>query len=423
MVGSGVSGLTAGHVLARSCEVVLYEADTRLGGHADTHLVPVPDGGVVPVDTGFIVHNDRTYPTLQRLFGELGVSTQPSEMSMSVRCEESGLEYAGAKGPRGLFAQPRSLFRPAYLAMLGEVPRFHRAALRLLGQPTPVDDELTLARFVEQGGYSRAFREWFLVPLVAAVWSCPPGGALDYPARYLFSFLDHHGMLAVRGSPTWRTVTGGSREYVERIAKGLHQVRRDSPVVSVRETADSVEVTDSHGHRDRFDAAVLATHSDQALAMLDRPTPIQHEVLGAMPYARNEAVLHTDTSVLPRAKSAWASWNYLRRTDTGANTGAPVVVSYDLTHLQRLDRGTSPVTRPRFLLTLGAAGLVDPDLVVETMTYAHPLYTPTSVAARRRLPEIDTPRIRFAGAYHGWGFHEDGARAGMVAAAGLGARW
>jgi predicted NAD/FAD-binding protein len=410
VVGSGVAGLTAAHVAARTAQVTLYEADPRLGGHADTHDV---DG--LAIDTGFIVHNERTYPTLLRLFAEVGVETQASEMSMSVRDEDSGLEYAGALGARGLFPSARALTRPAYLRMLGEVPRFHRRAKALLAEPSRTGDT-TLRDFLEEGGFSSYFCRHFMEPLVAAVWSCDPAVALDYPARYLFEFLSHHGMLSVTGSPEWRTVVGGSREYVARVAAGLHDVRLGTKVTSVVETADGVRLTDGNGVTTTYDAVVVATHPDQALAMLDEPTPAQRRALAAMPYSENVALLHTDTSVLPRSERARASWNFLRPA-AGRGDRAAVTVTYDLTRLQRL------ATRTHYLVTLGGEDLVDPDRVFARMEYAHPTYTPDSVAAQRSLPEANTARVAFAGAYHGWGFHEDGARSGAAAAAHLGLPW
>ena len=407
VIGSGVAGLTAAHVAAKTAHVTLYEADSRLGGHADTH-----DVGGLAIDTGFIVHNARTYPTLLRLFAEVGVRTQPSEMSMSVRDETTGLEYAGALGLRGLFPTGRNLRRPGFLRMLAEVPRFHRRARALLDQPAGAGDQ-TLRDFLAGGGFSAYFCRQFMEPLVAAVWSCDPEVALDYPARYLFEFLAHHGMLSVTGSPQWRTVVGGSREYVLRVAAGLDEVRVGTKVTSVRETADAVEVTDGNGVTASYDAVVVATHPDQALAMLQEPTAPQRQALAAIPYADNLALLHTDTSLLPRAEKARASWNFLRpRGDRGA-----VTVTYDLTRLQRLP------TTTHYLVTLGGEDLVDPRSVVARMEYAHPMYNPTSVAAQRRLPEANTPRLAFAGAYHGWGFHEDGARSGAAAAEHLGLPW
>jgi uncharacterized protein len=406
VVGSGVAGLTAAHIAARSAEVTLYEADGRLGGHADTHEV---DG--LAIDTGFIVHNQRTYPTLLRLFAELGVRTQPSEMSMSVRDEESRLEYAGARGLRGLFPSLSVLARPRHLRMLGEVTRFHRRARALL-TAGPADDR-TLRAFLDEAGFTAYFRRHFMEPLVAAVWSCDPDLALDYPARYLFEFLAHHGMLSVSGSPQWRTVVGGSREYVARVAAGLDEVRVGTKVTSVRETPDAVHVTDGNGETTAYDAVVVATHPDQALAMLEAPTGAQRDALSAIPYSDNVALLHTDTTLLPRAPGARASWNFLR--PRGPRDA--VTVTYDLTRLQCLPTDT------RYLVTLGGEDLVDPDTVISRMEYAHPLYTPESVAAQRLLPAANTRRIAFAGAYHGWGFHEDGARSGAAAAAHLGLSW
>ena len=420
VVGSGVAGLTAAWVASRTAHVTLYEADDRLGGHADTHRV---DG--LSIDTGFIVHNRRTYPTLLRLFAELGVETQESEMSLSVSDAATGVEYAGALGPRGLFATRSSLASPAHWRMLAEIPRFHRRARALLrsaswpaaaGTTTDHDvpaEEQTLRDFLDAGGFSAHFVRHFMEPLVAAVWSCDPATSLDYPARYLFTFLEHHGMLGVLGSPEWRTVTGGSSTYVAKVAAGLHDVRLETKVTSVRELPDRVEVTDGSGTTTTFDAIVIATHPAHALGMLERPTGLQREVLPALPYSRNTALLHTDTSLLPSATNARASWNFHRpTTENGA-----VTVTYDLTRLQRLPTDT------HYLVTLGGEDLVDPATVIDRMEYEHPLYTPESVAASRRLPEINTDRIAFAGAYHGWGFHEDGARSGLVAATHLDLPW
>jgi predicted NAD/FAD-binding protein len=412
VVGSGVAGLSAAHVLQTACDVTLFEADARLGGHAHTHTVR-DAGRDLRIDTGFIVHNRRTYPTLLRLFDELGVETQETEMSLSVRCESAGLEYAGGKGVVGLVPRLSSLGRPAYLRMLGEVPRFHRMARALLDHPAHGDQDEPLGAMLARGGFSAFFLDYFMRPLVAAVWSCDPARALEYPARYLFAFLDHHGMLSVTGSPTWRTVTGGSATYVERLAAGLHRVRTATPVSRVWEDVDGVLVEHAQG-RERFDAAVVATHPHQALRLLAAPTPSQRAVLRAIPYSPNTAQLHTDESLLPTAARARASWNYLVPREAPDN----VVVTYDLTRLQRLPR-----SGPRYLVTLGGKSIIDPNQVIATMEYEHPLYTPESVAAQRRLPEIASDRLVFAGAYHGWGFHEDGARSGVAAAARLGVHW
>jgi predicted NAD/FAD-binding protein/DUF1365 family protein len=411
VVGSGVAGLTAAWVASRTAHVTLFEADDRLGGHADTHRVATPDGELA-IDTGFIVHNRRTYPTLLRLFAELGIETQPSEMSLSVSDAGTGVEYAGALGVRGLFAQRSSLRSRDHWRMLLEIPRFHRRARAVLAEDDGTTDQ-TLRAFLAEGSFSAGFVRHFMEPLVAAVWSCDPATSLDYPARNLFTFLEHHGMLGVLGSPEWRTVTGGSGTYVAAVAAGLHDVRLETKVTSVRELADGVEVTDGSGTTTTFDAVVVATHPAQALGMLESPTEGQREVLSALPYSRNPALLHTDASVLPEASGARASWNFHRlASDTGQ-----VTVTYDLTRLQRLPTDT------HYLVTLGGEDLVDPATVLDRMEYEHPLYTPASVAASKRLPEINTDRIAFAGAYHGWGFHEDGARSGLVAATHLGLPW
>ena len=414
VIGSGVAGLTAAHVAAKTAHVSLFEADDRLGGHADTHLVP-EGHRTLAIDTGFIVHNRHTYPTLLRLFDELGVATQQSEMSLSVRDEATGLEYAGALGLRGLFPGGANLSNPAYLRLLTEIPRFHRRARALLADPSgsPGRADTTLRDFLRAGRFSTYFERHFMEPLVAAVWSCDPDVALDYPARYLFEFLHHHRMLQVFGSPTWRTVVGGSREYVDRVAGVLDDVRVGTKVTSVRDTGSGVEVTDGNGVVTTVDAVVIATHPDQALAMLAEPTAEQREVLSSIPYSANTALLHTDTSLLPRALAARASWNFHRP----AQAGNGVTVTYDLTRLQRLDTDT------RYLVTLGGDDLVDPESVIDRMEYAHPLYDPSSVAARLRLSSIHTDRIAFAGAYDGWGFHEDGARSGVAAAERLGFGW
>ena len=419
VIGSGVAGLTAAHVLSRQAPVTLYEADSRLGGHADTHVV---DG--VPIDTGFIVHNERTYPNLLRLFGELGVATQPTEMSMSITCEGCGLEYAGARGLSGLFAQPRRAGNPAYLRMLGEVKRFHAHARRLIehadalpsdGTPPADVDGLTLGTFLALGGYSRYFVQHFMIPVVSCVWSSGTLASLEYPALYLFRFLDNHGMLSVTGSPQWRTVTGGSRTYVERAAKGLTGVETGAGIRSVTRHADGVELIDDDGQRHAADAVVVATHPDQALRLLGDPTDDERAVLGAFGYSRNETLLHTDAGLLPSARRARASWNYRMDACTGSPDG--VQVSYWMNKLHDIDE---PVD---YLVTLNAADRVEPGSVLRRMVYEHPVYTPTSVAAQRRLPDLNTGRTAFAGAYHGWGFHEDGCAAGVRAAAAFGAGW
>jgi uncharacterized protein len=415
VIGGGISGLTAGYILSRTDEVTLFEAAGRLGGHADTHLVDEPGGRRVAVDTGFIVYNERTYPLLTRLFRELGVETRASEMSMSVSCSGCGVHYAGKRGPAGLGAGVAAGGR-AYLQMLTEVPRFHRAARRLLASASPRSDGPSLGDFLREGGFSGYFTEHFAAPVVAAVWSCPQGTALRYPAAYLFAFLANHGMLSVSGSPQWRTVAGGSRRYVDLIADRLAQVRLSSPVRSVSRRPNGVTVVDGSGTGLDFDAVVIATHPDQALRLLDEPTPAERSVLGAFSYTRNEAVLHTDARLLPPRGAVRASWNYSLSCHDGSAAG-PARVSYDMNRLQGL------ATDLDYVVTLGGRGDVDPASVIAVMDYSHPAYTRESVAAQPRLPGLNTQVTAFAGAYQGWGFHEDGCRAGVAAARALGGSW
>lgn len=412
VVGAGVAGLTAAYVLQRDADVTLYETDARLGGHAHTQEVSDSDGKALAIDTGFIVHNERTYPTLRRLFGELDVATQESEMSMSIVCGECGLEYAGGRGISGLIPSVSTMFNGRYLRMLGEVKRFHRQAKELLDGE---DDAETLSGFLRRGNFSRYFASHFVTPLISAVWSCAPSQAGEYPARYLFVFLSNHGALSVHGSPTWRTVAGGSARYVEKVAKGLSAIQTSTPVRAITRSGAGVEVRDDSDDAVRYDGVVIATHPDQALAMLTQPTVNERDVLGAIGYTRNSTLLHTDRSVLPRRSRAQASWNYhLPACDA---TPARVNVSYNLNRLQRLD------TDVPYIVTLNGAEAVDPAKVVARMMYEHPIYTADSVAARRRLGELNDDVIAYAGAYHGWGFHEDGCLAGVAAAASLGVDW
>lgn len=408
MIGAGVSGLTAAYLLQRRYDVFLFEAEPRLGGHAHTHDV-TGAMGTVAVDSGFIVHNERTYPNLLRLFTELGVATRDSEMSMSVRCLGCGLEYAGARRLPGLFPRASHALRGRYLRMLGEIPQFYRHARRVLREG---GSDVTLGEFA--AGYSRYFTQHFLLPMVSAVWSAPERISRAYPARYLFEFLSHHGLLSVTGSPTWRTVVGGSREYVERAAKGLTAVHIGTPVRAVHRFPGGVEVRDDGGETHTFDRVVLATHADEALGLLADPTPDEKQALGAFTYSRNETWLHTDSSLLPETRGARASWNYLKPSCAGADR---VLVSYDMNRLMRLADPTP------FVVTLNATDRVAPDSVLAKMTYEHPVYTPESVAAQQLLPGLSTGRTGYAGAYHGWGFHEDGCASGMRAAAAFGVNW
>jgi predicted NAD/FAD-binding protein len=412
VIGSGVAGLTAAYVLQREADVTLYEADDRLGGHAHTQEVIGAAGATLAVDTGFIVHNQQTYPLLGRLFAELDVATQESEMSMSISCGGCGLEYAGGRGLSGLLPSVPTATNPRYLRMLAEVVRFQHSARALLAT---AHDDRTLSEFLAGRKFSAYFIAHFMTPLISAVWSCPPQMAGQYPARYLFAFLANHGMLTVRGAPQWRTVVGGSARYVERVAKALTAVHTSTPVRAIARTSTGVSVRDDADVEVRFDGAVIAAHADQALALISAPSTLQKQVLGEIGYSRNPTVLHADTSVLPRTRRAQASWNYFL---PACNTiPSAVHVSYNMNRLQRLRTDES------YIVTLNGDDAIDPSTVLARMVYEHPMYTPASVAARQRLDELDDGVLAFAGAYHGWGFHEDGCRSGVHAAASLGVDW
>ncbi len=414
VIGAGVSGLTAAYLLSRTHDVTLFEAEGRLGGHAHTHNVTDSDGGQHAVDSGFIVHNEKTYPWLRKLFGELDVQVRPTEMSMSVRCEGCGLEYAGGRGLRGVFAQPRRLIDPRFARMLWQVNRFHRRALAFL-RTTDDENLTTYGEFLEREGFGGYFIAHYAVPVVSCVWSAGRETALVYPARYLFRFLDHHGMLRVGGSPQWYSVAGGSRVYVERLAELLTDVRAAHAVTDVTRREDGVQIRDVTGQLTRVDRVVIATHADQALCLLTDPSDAEVTTLKQFGYSSNVTVLHTDSSALPEARNARASWNY--RMTSCDRPGQPAVVSY---WMNRLQGHRSPQA---FLVTLNGRERLDPGSVVAVMHYEHPIYTPEAVRAHSQLGDLATDRTVYAGAYHGWGFHEDGCRSGVEAARHFGVTW
>jgi len=413
VIGGGVSGLTAAYLLSRTHHVTLFEADDRVGGHAHTHDVPLSDGTTAAVDSGFIVLNDRTYPLLRRLFAELAVETRPTEMSMSITCAECGLNYVGGRKASGIFAQRRRLLDPRFWRLLLGVRRFQKAALRLLAEDP--ESGLTYGEFLDRHGFDRHFVTHYALPIVSCVWSMGHREALDYPAAYLFAFLDHHGFLRLGDAPTWHTVVGGSRTYVGAITSRLDVVRTRTRVTAVSRKPDAVEVDDELGAHHAFDKVVLATHADDALALLTDAGEDEQEVLGAFGYSRNVTHLHRDESVLPARRTGRASWNYRLegcRTVTDRSR-----VSYWMNRLQG-----HPESDP-LVVTLNPGDGETPADVVATMTYVHPTYTAASVAAQRRLAGLNSDRLAFAGAYHGWGFHEDGCRSGVAAAEALGASW
>jgi len=414
VIGAGVSGLTAAYLLSRTHDVTVFEAEDRLGGHAHTHDVRGTDGRQHAVDSGFIVHNDVTYPWLRKLFGELAVQVRPAEMSMSVRCEECGLEYAGGRGLRGIIAQPHRLLDPRFIRMLLQVRRFHRRAATFL-RAAADGDVTTYGEFLQREGFSDYFIAHYAVPVVSCVWSAGRETSLRYPARYLFRFLDHHGMLRVSGSPQWYTVAGGSGAYVGRLAALLPDVRAAHGVTDVTRGAAGVAIRDVTGHVTHVDRVVIATHADQALGLLTDPSDEEVSTLKEFGYSRNVTVLHTDSSVLPDAARARACWNY-RMTSCG-RPGQPAVVTYWMNRLQ------GHRAAQEFLVTLNDRERLDPDSIVATMDYEHPVYTPEAVRAQSRLSSLATGRTVYAGAYHGWGFHEDGCRSGVEAARHFGVTW
>jgi predicted NAD/FAD-binding protein len=406
IVGAGVSGLVCAHMLHREHEVAVFEADARAGGHANTVRVET-DSGAYDIDTGFIVFNDRNYPRFERLLDELGVATQPSDMSFGVS-DGHGFEYNGSS-PNGLFAVRRNAFARRFHRMIADLARFNRDARALLAS----EEDPSLRQWLEQRGYSREFIGRLIVPQASAVWSADPAQMWSFPARFLLEFFDNHGMLGFTGRPRWRTVTGGSQVYVQAlIAPWRERLRLSTPVTRVVRHPDRVEVSARGCEPESFDALVLATHADDALALLSDPSELEVELLAAFPYQRNEAVLHTDRSLLPRRRRAWASWNYHL---LDAHTG-PATVTYHMNRLQslRADR--------EFCVTLNRTTAIDPSQIIATFDYAHPVYTPAGVAAQLRHADISgRNRTHYCGAYWGWGFHEDGVESALRVASELGA--
>jgi predicted NAD/FAD-binding protein len=399
VVGAGVSGLVAAHLLHPSHDVAVFEAGAYAGGHANTVSV-----GEYEVDTGFIVFNDRNYPRFERLLDDLGVASQPSQMSFGV--SDGEFEYASTS-LNGLYAKRSHLFSPTFQRLLADVPRFQRSARALLES----GEEPSLREWLASLPVSDAFIERVIVPQAAAVWSADPQQMWTFPARFLVEFFDNHGMLGLRGRPRWRTVTGGSRRYVEAlIAPFADRIRLSTPVAAIERFEDCVDVTPRGGEPVRFDEVVIAAHADQALAMLADPTDAEREILGAFLYQANEAVLHTDRSLLPRRRRAWASWNYHLAEDASG----PATVTYHINRLQslRADR--------EFCVTLNRTAAIDPRHVIRTIAYAHPVYTAAGAAAQRRYHEAGgRNRTHYCGAYWGWGFHEDGVESAYRAVGAL----
>ena len=399
VVGSGIAGLASAWLLSRQHDVTLFEANDYPGGHTHTHDIQM-DGRPYTVDTGFIVHNRAHYPLLSALFDELGVATQPTTMSFSVRNQTSGLEYNAANLDT-LFCQRSNLVSPRFLGMLRDLMRFYREAPALLDE---VGQGPTLGEYLARGGYGHAFRDEHLVPMASALWSSPSAAVLGFPARYLVQFMANHQMLSLSGRPEWRVVSGGSRRYVDAMrARWSVEERLNTPVFAVRRHDDSVDVV-THTGSEAFDEVVLACHSDQALALLADADRLEYAILGAMSYQTNDTVLHTDATLLPRSRKAWAAWNAF----IPADPGDACTVSYCMNLLQGFN---SP---DPFVVTLNRTQAIDPRRILRRMRYAHPVYTHASVAAQARKSEIQgRRRVWFAGAYWGWGFHEDGMRSAV----------
>ena len=409
VVGAGVSGLvTAAELHRAGHDVHVFEAGSYAGGHTNTVGVETADGQW-DVDTGFIVFNERNYPNFERMLTELGVASQPANMSFSVSDGRGGFEWA-TRGPRGLFARPGHALDPKFHRMLLDLARFNRDLRRLVGRR---EQGPSLRRFLDDGGYSDYFVERLIVPQASAVWSADPDQMWSFPAAFFAEFFANHRVLQLRGRPAWRTVSGGSRRYVEALlAPFRDRVHLRTPVRHVRRQPDSVAISLDAG-TERFDEVVLAVHSDQALRLLGDPTPAEAEVLGAIAYQRNETVLHTDSSLLPRRRSAHASWNYHLTAEAAGRT----TVTYDMNRLQSLDADE------RFLVTLNRSAAIDPARVIRTIDYSHPVFTPEAVAAQRRWAEVSgRGPTHFCGAYWRWGFHEDGVWSALRVSESLGGR-
>ncbi len=407
IIGGGISGLVCAHILHAEHEVVLYEAGEEPGGHANTVRVET-ETGVHDVDTGFIVFNDRNYPNFERLLDELRVPTQASPMSFGV---SDGLDFEySATSPNGLFASRGNLIKPWFHRMVADLVRFNREARELLGS----EEDPSLREWLAERRYSHDFVERLIVPQASAVWSADPAQMWSFPARFLVEFFDNHGMLGFRGRPGWRTITGGSRRYVEALTRPWQEsLRLSTPVTSVSRHSDHVVVSTRGCEPEHFDAVVIATHSDQALALLADPSERERELLEAVPYQCNEAVLHTDRSLLPRRRRAWASWNY----HLGAGATGGCTVTYHMNRLQSLR------AEEEFCVTLNRTAAIDPERIIRKIGYSHPVYTPAGVAAQSRHAEISgRNRTHYCGAYWGWGFHEDGVNSALRVAREIGAR-
>jgi predicted NAD/FAD-binding protein len=401
IVGSGISGLVCAHVLSRKHRITLFEAGNYLGGHTNT--IDLREGRrVIPVDTGFIVFNQPNYPNLCRLFDELGVESRDSDMSFSVRCERSGIEYNG-RDINALFVQRANLLRPGHWRMLIDILRFNREAPAHV--KAGMDDSITVNGYLARHHFSQAFSSRYLLPLGASLWSCSAAQFGTFPMRFVIEFLLNHRMLQVDGRPVWKTLRGGSREYVRRLVARLKaQIRPQTPIAGVRRTGPGVELRLTNGDRERFDEVVLACHADQSLALVTDADGLEHDVLARFPYQPNEAVLHTDTRLLPRRETAWASWNYRIPRRARSN----VTVTYNMNMLQGIESDRT------YCVSLNPGPEIENSKVIRRIRYEHPLFIPGRSAAQSHHGELVRRRgITYCGAYWGYGFHEDGVRSAL----------
>lgn len=401
VVGSGISGLAVAWLLKDSYQVSLIEAGSYFGGHSNTVDVTL-NGMTHPVDTGFLVHNDLTYPNLIELFRHLKVDVHASDMSFGVSIAEPDIEWAGTDLST-VFAQRRNLIRPAFLSMLRDILRFNKNAQRYLTEAQ--SNSISLEQLLDRERFGQTMRDWYLLPMAAAIWSAPVKDILGFPAAHFLTFCLNHRLLQIQERPQWKTVVGGSRCYVQKLVEQLTDVRLNTPVQRVERLADSVLLHSSRGV-ERFDAVVLACHAPTSLALLDDAVPQEREVLQAFRYQENRAVLHTDIRLLPRRKKVWSAWNYL--SQGGAGKEQPVAVSYLLNQLQAL-----PFTQP-VIVTLNPHIEPLPDLMLKELTYEHPILDAAAARAQEKLPSIQgLDRIWFCGAWAGYGFHEDGLKSAL----------
>lgn len=405
VLGAGVAGLTAASILSSKHQVTLFEKNSYAGGHTHTVTIPSgPDEGT-PVDTGFIVFNDRNYPQFIKLLKRLGITGQPSDMSFSFSSERDRLTYSSYV-PRGLFAQKRNLFRPAFLRMTADILRFNRQSTRDLHEG--VLGRRTLGAYIEQGRYSKPFMDFYLMPMGAAIWSTPAASMLDFPAESFLRFFDNHGLLALKGRPHWMTVPGGSSAYVRALLKDFPgKVELTSEVKSVSRKPDRVTVVLQDGRRQDFDYAVIGAHADEALRMLADPTEAEKRLLGAWKYTVNHTVLHTDVRAMPWTQKSWASWNYI--LEDRPEAASPVSLTYDMNRLQSLR------TRERYLVSLNRHAPYDESRVIRRLDYTHPMYTWDSFSTQEHLPSLNgVRRTFFCGSYFSYGFHEDAVKSALA---------